>query len=81
MARVAVAAFAIVLALCSALLSIAAALDATCSFRKSPLYKTGPPERSSDKLNVHLVPHTHDDVGWCVYWRFGVTRSRFPTEA
>lgn len=45
-----------------------AALDANCSCGEQN-YVTDPPTRSQDKLNVHLVAHTHDDVGWCAHLR------------
>ena len=45
--------------LVSSLLFLLILYGSTCIARP-----TTPYESTSDKINVHLVPHTHDDVGW-----------------
>ncbi|XP_053232372.1 lysosomal alpha-mannosidase [Podarcis raffonei] len=37
--------------------ALVAAAAATCGYQSCPVTKP-------DMLNVHLIPHTHDDVGW-----------------
>lgn len=36
----------------------------TCAWSHKCGYETCPDVKPSDYINVHLVPHTHDDVGW-----------------
>ncbi len=47
----------VVLLICVALFCLKSALGQTCGYASCPATKDG-------MINVHLVPHTHDDVGW-----------------
>ena len=46
-----------IILLCVALLGLKSAVGQTCGYESCPATKAG-------MINVHLVPHTHDDVGW-----------------
>jgi hypothetical protein len=47
----------VILLLCAALFCLKLAVGQTCGYESCPATKAG-------MINVHLVPHTHDDVGW-----------------
>ncbi|XP_012271344.1 lysosomal alpha-mannosidase isoform X1 [Orussus abietinus] len=42
---------------CAHIQTFTRSLESTCGYAACPTI-------SKDKLNIHLVPHTHDDVGW-----------------
>ncbi len=47
----------VIILLCAALFCLKLAVGQTCGYESCPATKAG-------MINVHLVPHTHDDVGW-----------------